>query len=198
MKKVILLASALALLTLPVIANAQGIVRGAREGAREGNRDAGPLGGVVGGAVGGAVGGIEGGVKGILGIPQSSGGGRRERVMTVTQIVDNVAADTARLKADLKLTPEQDKNWPAFEDALRDNSQHGAARVQARIDRVRADPPMDVVAQMNKEADFLNERAADERKLADAAKPLYDSLDDRQRTRFTDGIVRLSSERRLD
>ena len=61
-----------------------------------------------------------------------------------------------------------------------------------------ADAPMDVVEQLNKEADFLNDRAADEKKLADAAKPLYDSLDDRQRTRFTDGIVRLSSERRLD
>ncbi|MGO9356778.1 MAG: Spy/CpxP family protein refolding chaperone [Xanthobacteraceae bacterium] len=198
MKKLILLASALALITIPVVANAQGIVRGAREGASEGNRDAGPLGGVVGGAVGGAVGGIEGGVKGILGIPQSSGGGRRDRVVTVTQILDNIAADTARLKADLKLTPEQEKYWPAFENAVRDNSQHGAARVDARLERVRINPPMGVVEQLNKEAEFLNDRAADEKKLADAAKPLYDTLNDAQRTRFTDGIVRLSNERRLD
>jgi hypothetical protein len=196
MRKIVLLVNALVLLTIPVVADAQGIVRGAREGASEGNRDAGPLGGVVGGAVGGAVGGIEGGVKGILGIPQSSGGGRR--VATVPQILDGIAAVTARLRSDLKLTPEQDANWPAFESAVLSNSQHGAARVAARLERVRTNPPMDVVEQMNKEAEFLSDRAADEKALADAAKPLFDSLNDAQKRRFTDGIVKLSSERRLD
>jgi hypothetical protein len=59
----------LALLAIPQIGHAQGIVRGAQEGAYEGNRAAGPIGGVVGGAVGAGVGGAVGAVDGVLGIP---------------------------------------------------------------------------------------------------------------------------------
>src|SRR6266851_2466643 len=59
----------LALLAIPQLGRAQGIVRGAQEGAYEGNRVAGPVGGVVGGAVGAGVGGAMGAVKGVFGIP---------------------------------------------------------------------------------------------------------------------------------
>ena len=59
----------LALLAIPHIGHAQGIVRGAQEGAYEGNRAAGPVGGVVGGAIGAGVGGAVGAVDGVLGIP---------------------------------------------------------------------------------------------------------------------------------
>ena len=58
----------LALVAIPHIGHAQGIVRGAQEGSREGNRVAGPVGGVVGGAVGAGVGGAMGAVKGVFGI----------------------------------------------------------------------------------------------------------------------------------
>jgi hypothetical protein len=58
----------LALLAIPHIGHAQGIVRGAQEGSREGNRVAGPVGGVVGGAVGAGVGGAVGAVRGVFGI----------------------------------------------------------------------------------------------------------------------------------
>ena len=59
----------LALLAIPQLGHAQGIVRGAQEGAYEGNRAAGPVGGLVGGAVGAGVGGAVGAVNGVLGIP---------------------------------------------------------------------------------------------------------------------------------
>ena len=49
---------------LPVVAQAQGTVRGAEEGAAAGGNAAGPLGAVVGGAVGAAT----GTVGGILGV----------------------------------------------------------------------------------------------------------------------------------
>src|ERR1700716_2198805 len=58
----------LALLAIPHIGHAQGIVRGAQEGSYEGNRVAGPIGGVVGGAVGAGVGGAVGAVRGVFGI----------------------------------------------------------------------------------------------------------------------------------
>jgi hypothetical protein len=64
----VIAAVALALLSIPQFAHAQGIARGAREGSREGNRIAGPVGGVVGGAVGAGVGGAMGAVKGVFGI----------------------------------------------------------------------------------------------------------------------------------
>ena len=48
----------LALLALPVAAQAQGTVRGAERGAAQGERDAGPLGAVVGGTVGAVAGTI--------------------------------------------------------------------------------------------------------------------------------------------
>jgi hypothetical protein len=62
-------ATALALLAMPHLGHAQGIVGGAQEGSREGGRAAGPVGAVVGGAVGAGVGGAMGAVDGVLGIP---------------------------------------------------------------------------------------------------------------------------------
>jgi hypothetical protein len=62
----------LALLAMPRVGHAQGIVRGAQQGSYEGNRIAGPVGGVVGGAVGAGVGGAMGAVNGVLGLPNRS------------------------------------------------------------------------------------------------------------------------------
>jgi hypothetical protein len=62
-------ALALALLAIPHLGHAQGIVRGAQQGAYEGNRAAGPVGGAVGGAIGAGVGGAMGAVEGVFGIP---------------------------------------------------------------------------------------------------------------------------------
>jgi hypothetical protein len=90
-----------AVLSLPLAAQAQGVVRGAEEGAAAGNRAAGPVGGAVGAGVGGVVGGIEGGVKGVLGIPQRNGSSfardRSDRAeLTANQITNEFAARTAR------------------------------------------------------------------------------------------------------
>jgi len=63
-------ALALALLAIPHLGHAQGIIGGAEEGSREGGRAAGPVGAVVGGAVGAGVGGAMGAVDGVLGLPQ--------------------------------------------------------------------------------------------------------------------------------
>src|SRR5476649_1450539 len=56
----------IATLALPVVAQAQGTVRGAQEGAAQGDRAAGPVGAIVGGTVGAAV----GTVGGILGVEE--------------------------------------------------------------------------------------------------------------------------------
>ena len=59
-------AALLAIVAMPVMAQAQGVPGGIEQGAREGERAAGPLGAVVGGTIGGVV----GGVAGILGVDQ--------------------------------------------------------------------------------------------------------------------------------
>lgn len=72
-------AAALAILSFPLSAGAQGVPRGAAEGARVGNQAAGPVGGAAGAVVGGVAGGVVGGVKGVVGIPQKTGVPHRNR-----------------------------------------------------------------------------------------------------------------------
>ena len=62
--KILLPIAMVAMLALPVAAQAEGTVRGAQEGAAEGGRAAGPIGAIVGGTVGAAT----GTVGGILGV----------------------------------------------------------------------------------------------------------------------------------
>ncbi len=183
-----------AVLSLPLVAQAQGVVRGAEEGAAEGNRAAGP----VGGAVGGAVGGIVGGVEGVLGIPQRSGStsgrNRSDRAeLSANQISNEFAARTARIKADLRLTPEQEKNWPGFESAMSDmGKRYGDRQTAVQADRTQQKAPADVIEQLRDEAQFLSERSADRKTLADAAQPLYASLDDQQKRRFAKELIDVS------
>ena len=177
-------AGVLTVLALPLTAQAQGIIRGAEEGTAAGNRAAGPVEGAVGGVVGGVEGGIVGGVKGILGIPQRTGSaGGRDRwdrtELSANQINDQFAARAARIKADLRLTPEQAKNWPAVESAVKDIGKRNAdLQTALRTERTQLKGPFDVIQQMREEARFLGERSAD------AAQPLYVSLNDQQKQRF--------------
>jgi hypothetical protein len=182
-------AGVLAVLAMPLAAQSQGVIRGAEEGAATGNRAAGPVGGAVGGVVGGVEGGIVGGVKGILGIPQrtgSSGGRDRwDRELSENQINDQFAARAARIKADLRLTPEQAKNWPVVESAVKDIGKRNAdLQIALRTERAQLKGPFNVIQQMREEARFLGERSVDQKALADAAQPLYASLNDQQKRRF--------------
>jgi hypothetical protein len=113
---------------------------------------------------------------------------------------EDVAAFTdahlAALKAGLKLTPDQEKNWPAVETAIRDLAKARADRMKERMDRMaerrearrgvdNAQRPMpDAIQGLRRGADAMTGRAAGLKKLADAAEPLYKSLDDGQKRRF--------------
>jgi hypothetical protein len=90
-------------------------------------------------------------------------------------------ARIAALHAGLKLTAEQEKNWPAVESALRDLSKQRSERLAARAN---ADRPTDMIERMSQRADMMGQRAAGLKKFADAAAPLYKSLDDSQKRRF--------------
>ena len=105
--------------------------------------------------------------------------------LSANQITDQYAARTARIKADLRLTPEQAKNWPAVESAVKDIGKRNAdLQIALRTERAQLKGPFDVIQQMREEARFLGERSADQKALADAAQPLYVSLNDQQKQRF--------------
>ena len=118
--------------------------------------------------------------------------------LTAEQIVANSDAYIDRIKTELRLTPEQEKHWTAFNSAMHYLGHNGADRLNLRIARAQRDPPDDIIEQMRNEAQFLNDRAVDQRNVADAAEPLFASLDARQKAIFIDQMVRLSRERGLD
>jgi LTXXQ motif family protein len=212
-------AVAIILFNAPSVADAQGLVKGVQQGAKEGNKAAGPVGGVLGGAIGGVVGVF----TGVLGVGNSGsndkqGGaaktakttkaakGTKQAVltqdgapqMTAEQIVANSDANIERIKNELQLTPEQEKHWTGFNSAMHYLGHNGADRLNLRIARAKRDPPDDIIEQMRNEAQFLNDRAVDQRSVADAAEPLFASLDDKQKAIFIEEMVRLSHERGLD
>ena len=108
-----------------------------------------------------------------------------ERLHRTQLTADDIAAFTdariAGLKVALKLTPAQEKNWPAVEQALRDI---GKERIAQREARAAAGQSADATERLRERADALATRAAALRRLADAEKPLYQSLDEAQKRRF--------------
>jgi hypothetical protein len=215
------------LLGAPSAVDAQGLVQGVQQGAQAGNKAAGPVGGVLGGAIGGVV-GVFTGVLGVGKSGQAPAAGEAkqdgsakagktakaakggkatkqavltqegEPQLTAEQIVANSDANIERIKNELKLTPEQEKHWTGFNSAMHYLGHNGADRLNLRIARAKRDPPDDIIEQMRNEAQFLNDRAVDQRNVADAAEPLFASLDDKQKAVFIEEMVRLSHERGLD
>ncbi len=93
-------------------------------------------------------------------------------------------ARIAGLKAGLELSADQEKNWPALESAMRDVAKERAARFEAWKEQREEHHDVNPVDRLSRASEWLSARAAGLEKLAAAAKPLYDSLDDSQKRRF--------------
>jgi zinc resistance-associated protein len=93
-----------------------------------------------------------------------------------------IDARVAALKAGLELTPDQQKNWPAFEQAYRDMAKIRVERFKAQHEQRGEN--INPIERLQKRADALTARGAALKRLADAASPLYQSLDDAQKHRF--------------
>jgi len=97
-------------------------------------------------------------------------------------------ARIAALKAGLQLNAEQEKNWPPLESAMRELAKDRAARFATWRAQRQADDDEGIevnpIDGLSRTSELLSARAADLQKLAAAAKPLYDSLDEAQRRRF--------------
>ena len=101
-------------------------------------------------------------------------------------------ARIAGLRAGLRLTPDQEKSWPAIEAAIRELAKDRIARMEERRkarDERRADSgdqprERDTIAALRKRAESMSKQATGLARLADAAEPLYKTLDDSQKRRL--------------
>jgi hypothetical protein len=111
---------------------------------------------------------------------------------TVSQLVAQDDARIAQLKANLRLSQDQESEWGKLENALKDISKRRAERRIALIDEFeKRDPnkPMSHAEALRKHADALAARADELRAIADAAEPLSDKFNPQQRQRV-DAIIR--------
>jgi LTXXQ motif family protein len=98
-------------------------------------------------------------------------------------------ARIAAVHAGLKLSPDQEKLWPPLEAAVRDFAKlridRANARMNAKPDDARDAPNQDdPVARLRQRADNMTASGAALKKIADAADPLYKTLDDGQKRRL--------------
>ncbi|MFH1340935.1 MAG: Spy/CpxP family protein refolding chaperone [Pseudomonadota bacterium] len=98
-------------------------------------------------------------------------------------------ARIAAVKAGLKLNAEQEKLWPPVETAVRDFAKLRIDRANARMDARRDDSKdttrPDPVTRLRDRADTMATMAAAMKRIADAADPLYKTLDDGQKRRLS-------------
>jgi hypothetical protein len=95
-------------------------------------------------------------------------------------------ARLAALHVGLGLTPDQEKNWPPFEQASREMAKLRLDRVAAAVATRRDRQPQseDPADRMHRRAAAMTETGATLKKVADAIDPLYKSLSDGQKRRF--------------
>ena len=117
--------------------------------------------------------------------------------LTESQMADRAEVRTAKMKVYLRLTPDQEKNWSGFASAMQEMSNKRTDRaVFVRDERSNQKSPVDALQQINDRADSQINRANDWKALATASKPLYSSLDDQQKKRFSESL--LSHDRARD
>jgi zinc resistance-associated protein len=93
-------------------------------------------------------------------------------------------ARVAALKAGLRLTSDQEKNWPAFEQAYRNLAKLRADRFAANRDASATPGDQNLVDRLQRRADSITQFGTALQDLAKATRPLYQSLDDAQKHRF--------------
>ena len=104
-----------------------------------------------------------------------------------------VDARIAAVHAGLKLNADQEKLWPPVESAVREFAKLRIDRANARMDAGQdtnkdankdADKPEDPVARLRQRAEDMGATSAALKRIADAADPLYKTLDEGQKRRL--------------
>jgi hypothetical protein len=95
-----------------------------------------------------------------------------------------VDARIAAVHAGLKLNADQEKLWPPVETAVREFAKLRIDRANARMNAPADAPRPDPVTRLREHADNMAASAAAMKKIADAADPLYKTLDEGQKRRL--------------
>lgn len=97
------------------------------------------------------------------------------------------------VKDALQLTQDQQKYWPAIQDAIQARAKNREARfasMSERVDKMRDRSPREILQNFNpvdfmqRRAEALAQRASDLKKVADAWQPLYQTLSSEQKRRM--------------
>jgi hypothetical protein len=139
-----------------------------------------------------------------LAYAQSPAAGPTSQRITAADLNNLTDARVNVVKAALQMTPDQEKYWPAIEDAIRSRAKERQTRLQnaaKRADELRERSPVEVVRDrnpiefLNRRSDALAQRAAELKKLAAAWQPLYQTLTPDQKRRL--GFVAIVALREL-
>jgi LTXXQ motif family protein len=93
-------------------------------------------------------------------------------------------AKLAGMKAGLGLTADQEKFWAPFESAVKDADKSRIDALGQMMWMRSQDERMSPIDHLEAMADRLSQGATNIKKIADAAKPLYDVLDESQKHKF--------------
>ena len=138
--------------------------------------------------------------------PSSPAGMQDRPRLSQTDLKALTDARVALVKAALQLTPEQEKYWPALEEAIRARSTARQQRLAALAEKLRERPAnVDPAELLRERADNLAQRSTELKKLVDAWQPLWQTLkpDQKERMRIlARGVLRLvrnaAEERRME
>ncbi len=93
-------------------------------------------------------------------------------------------ARIAALKAGLQLTPDQEANWPPFEQAVRDLAKLREETVENRGASNGQQSSTNPFNRLQRRADALSRLGTALKRVADTGAPLYQSLTDAQKQQF--------------
>ncbi len=99
---------------------------------------------------------------------------------TPDEYVARTNARITELKAELKLTPQQEKNWSLFEATVRESAKQRAEH----FEQVRKAREQAGGQPRGERAASTPEDVANQKRLAAALDPLYKSLDEGQKQKF--------------
>jgi hypothetical protein len=120
----------------------------------------------------------------MMGGPGQMGGGRGTmRRLSPDDMNAFIDAHIAAIHAGLKLSAEQEKLWPPVEDAMRNLARLRTSAMQG-MRQSRGMMASDPIGFLRTMADRMGQGSEALRKLADAAAPLYATLDDAQKRRL--------------
>jgi LTXXQ motif family protein len=93
-------------------------------------------------------------------------------------------AKLAGMKDELKLKPDQEKLWAPFETAVREGAKDRMADIHRMMEMHKQNGQMSPIDFLDAWSSDLSKAASDTKNIADAAKPLYASLDQTQKQDF--------------